>query len=735
MAASSFIDSIGVGAHIDSGAPVWMDTQKVAAELAFLGVRHVRDGTPYDWALPEYVALAKAGIRFNLLQVNPIAAPMTKVGAAEDVQRAHALEAAVPGSVESLEGANEYNISCYDLDGVNSYGNLAWGLMDEDNLAAAAAADPLLAKAIVVAASTASVSERPAASAKVGASNWHVYGGVGQQLGAGMTAGIAAARRSAPGKPVFITEAGISSSGFGSSAWGVADEATQAVIDTNALLDGFKNGAARTFIYDLMDDTGNSPQENHFGLFRADGTPKPAAVEISNLITLLSDAGQAASKPLERLGYSISGLPTTASSMLLQKLDGTFDLVVWNGGVSVYDDVRAVAPPTSLVTVSFGGARRDVSVFNPALGLGALQSAAGAQSVAFGLSQDPVIIQVAPASGSLVLHLSEDAYDGDAQISVTVDGRQAGGVYTVTALHGQGSPQAIALPGSFGAGPHAVSVSFLNDAYGGPGLDRNLYVESIDLDGVVSASGSAAIYTAGMTSFNVAQPILAPGSNVLSLLVSEDAYQGDAQFVVRVDGAEIGGVQTVTARHGQGEAQVIAVPGMFGAGPHDVSLSFINDAYGGRPDLDRNLYVQSVAIDGNENRSGGIAMYCNGTAEFNVPGAPEPPGHVVLQLSEDAWGGDAAFVASIDGKPLGAAQYVSASHALGQTQAFSFGGDFGPGPHDLAVSFINDAWGGGSLDRNLYVDAAAYDGVQLGGAPVALFSNGAMHFQVGADLS
>ena len=104
---------------------------------------------------------------------------------------------------------------------------------------------------------------------------------------------------------------------------------------------------------------------------------------------------------------------------------------------------------------------------------------------------------------------------------------------------------------------------------------------------------------------------------------------------------------------------------------------------------------------------------------------------LVLNLSEDAWLGDAQFVVAVDGQQLGGPQSVSALHALGQDQAFSFAGVFGAGAHDIAVSFINDAWGGTpNTDRNLYVDAISYDGVAYPQDNAALYSWGTVHFKV-----
>ncbi len=110
-----------------------------------------------------------------------------------------------------------------------------------------------------------------------------------------------------------------------------------------------------------------------------------------------------------------------------------------------------------------------------------------------------------------------------------------------------------------------------------------------------------------------------------------------------------------------------------------------------------------------------------------------PSDTLTLGLSEDAWQGDAQFVASLDGQQLGPAQTVTAANAAGQVQDFTFQGSFGAGPHDLAVTFLNDAWGGTpDTDRNLYVDSVNYDGTNIANGSAALYSNGTVHFQIPA---
>jgi len=381
-----------------------------------------------------------------------------------------------------------------------------------------------------------------------------------------------------------------------------------------------------------------------------------------------------------------------------------------------------------------------------------------------------VVLPTASPTDTLVLNLSEDAYLGDAQFTVTVDGKSLGAAQSVTASHGQGQSEAFTFTGSFGAGPHQVGVTFLNDLYA-PGVgDRNLYVNSISLDGTVNPSTTAPLYSGGTQTFAVTStasasvpapvptptPVPAPvptptATDTLVLSLSEDAYLGDAQFTATVDGKSLGAAQSVTASHGQGQTQAFTFTGSFGAGPHQVGVTFLNDLYA--PGVgDRNLFVNGVSLDGTANPSATAAMYSGGTQTFAVtsaagasaptptpvptPVAPITSDTLVLTLSEDAWQGDAQFVATVDGKSLGPAQSVTASQSQGHTQAFTFTGSFGAGAHDLALSFTNDAWGGTpATDRNLYVNSVSLDGTTYSSATTPLYSNGTVHFQVGVPVT
>ena len=368
-----------------------------------------------------------------------------------------------------------------------------------------------------------------------------------------------------------------------------------------------------------------------------------------------------------------------------------------------------------------------------------LEAAAWAQyfGAASGVAAPPPpAIPTPPTIGTgvdtLVLNLSEDAYLGDAQFSVAIDGKALGAAQYVSVLHGQG-PEAFTFKGSFGPGPHMVGVSFLNDAWGGTSVtDRNLYIDGATFN-AAPVQGAAELASNGTVSFAVAgsgapaPPVApAPATDTLVLNLAEDAYQGDAQAIVTLDGKALGGTVTVTALHNQGKSQTITFTGQWGTGAHDVGIQFINDAWGGTSATDRNLYVNAAAFDGQAAPAGAATLYSNGTAHIATAANP-----LVLQLSEDAYLGDAQFTVAVDGKALGGPQLVTALHGTGAAQDFGFNVAMAAGTHDVAVSFLNDAWAGSSAtDRNLYVNAIDANGAAMPGTAAALLSNGTQHFSI-----
>jgi hypothetical protein len=121
-----------------------------------------------------------------------------------------------------------------------------------------------------------------------------------------------------------------------------------------------------------------------------------------------------------------------------------------------------------------------------------------------------------------------------------------------------------------------------------------------------------------------------------------------------------------------------------------------------------------------------------------TPSAPGTIGSgsdtIVLTMSEDAdgpagaAGRDAEFTLNVDGQQIGGLQTVTASHSAGQTQTFTFKGNFAPGPHNAAVTFANNSMTAGDKaafndggDRNAYVNGISYDGTTVSSTVTGIY--------------
>jgi hypothetical protein len=146
-------------------------------------------------------------------------------------------------------------------------------------------------------------------------------------------------------------------------------------------LDQFKRGWSYTAVYLLRDRTDEGGNQS-FGFFKADYSPRKAAVCLHNLTTILADQGSPA-KP-GRLNYSIPEQPATVHDLLLQKSDGTFALVVWNERVKGADEV----------TVHLGGRYPAVKIYDPTVGTEPVQNSGNVDSLKLTLSDHPLIIAI-----------------------------------------------------------------------------------------------------------------------------------------------------------------------------------------------------------------------------------------------------------------------------------------------------------------------------------------------------
>jgi hypothetical protein len=250
-------------------------------------------------------------------------------------------------------------------------------------------------------------------------------------------------------------------------------------------------------------------------------------------------------------------------------------------------------------------------------------SAIGASTTSASAS-DVTATPTADASSSpdtLALQISEDAGNADAEFTVAVNGQQVGGDYTASTLHSSGDAGTFLLTGDWGSSVNDVQVSFISDANGAtPETGQGLYVNSIAYDGETYAGTSATLSAGSSHTFAVggATPTTSGPADNLTLDLSEDALNGNAEFVLYIDGKAVSTPQQVTALHDENATQAFSFSGNFGAGAHTIGIGFVNDAYEGSPSEDRNLYINGITLNGSDVFSGLKAQDSNGVSIFSV---------------------------------------------------------------------------------------------------------------------
>lgn len=237
-------------------------------------------------------------------------------------------------------------------------------------------------------------------------------------------------------------------------------------------------------------------------------------------------------------------------------------------------------------------------------------------------------------------------------------------------------------------------------------------------------------------------PAPSSGLDTLTLNMGEDFYQTNAQFTVAVDGQQVGGIQTATARNALGQSEDFTFSGDWAPGNHTVSVNLLNDGWDGYPwwangdaaeGHDRNIYVNGAAYDGqgvgvspifiNRSDVAGSFMVTDSSSSAPDPTPAPAPGvdTLTVRVSADHLNGtDPNMVVSLDGRVLDDTNFVSAIHQNGQWQDFTYTGSFGAGQHDVGISMSQDGWDGtnwwsnGSSpeghDLNLYVDSVTLNG-------------------------
>ena len=429
MPAQAFVSAIGINTHLSA---FWMsygpltknatDPQLILDQLRYLSISLIRDGMPTADTTPKAIAimselgtLADAGIRLDLLAAFP--QDISKlVAGTEQLENEHR------AAVASIEGPNEVTDNGFDYAGASG----GAGVMKyQTALTAAVRASPNLSRIPIYNFSLLDTVHEPGRvfGTKIPAEfiNVHAYASQPSLI----AQRISIARQMGPKAKFVVTEGGFYTNPD-PKAWGSVSQPVQAKLLLNWLMDVAEQGAHRTFIYELLDNTQDKPgtysPENHFGLYDVSGKPKAAAAALHNLTRILGrseDAVEAAGGGAEdklptgrrerrrdrslqdaaddALPCTIDGLPPTGNTLLLSKGHGVYDLVVW-GDQTIWDRVTLseIAPPPASATVHLHKGFRAKAVFDPMTGDAPKPMNAASADVTLRLGGSPLILEIAP---------------------------------------------------------------------------------------------------------------------------------------------------------------------------------------------------------------------------------------------------------------------------------------------------------------------------------------------------
>jgi Ca2+-binding RTX toxin-like protein len=242
------------------------------------------------------------------------------------------------------------------------------------------------------------------------------------------------------------------------------------------------------------------------------------------------------------------------------------------------------------------------------------------------------------------------------------------------------------------------------------------------------AAVAAPTPTAGFTPVNLT---LGTGKDTLVLKLNQDFWSGSAQYVLSVNGTQIGGTLSASALKKDGLTDTITLKGSFGDSA-SLGVRFINDAYGGAADRDRNLYVQDIVLNGTD--LDGLGMSLKGAStptlfQINKPATlsfGSGADTLVLKINQDFYLANAQYTVSINGTQIGGTLTASSIKAYGQADTLTIKGNWGSALN-LSVKFLNDQALAGVGDRNLWISGATLNGADMK-LSAAFYSNGGRDF-------
>ena len=444
--AAGFRDSIGVQTHFPFTGYAYdtASTSDLAGMLRTLGVSHLRDDLCFNTeAACQRVrsriaamqdALGPGAPRVDLMAgyTRELAAIPGRAARDADIERALTAATSSPLSsmLAGLEPVNEP-----DLKGTTGWESST--LADDDTFTrllaqprfAALRGIPHLSPAIGHASNTTALLASGWSKTRADVGNFHPYpaawGGPENALGTacGATDALSCAGELGQSAAPIATESGYSTSGTPLSTNWVSERA-QAIYLPRLLLENYRRGIARTYLYELID---LKPQRGSavdgYGLWRARaagttfvaGDPKPAALAVSRMNATIGDLGAPSATSSLDVTLQSSGKvlgDDDVRRVLLQRADGSYVLALWQPK-AVWDNTvfkqsdRSVADLGVDVTIS--GATWNATATRPSVGDAATGHWDDAQRFTVPVGADVTLIDLRKVGDAAPLAIPEAA--------------------------------------------------------------------------------------------------------------------------------------------------------------------------------------------------------------------------------------------------------------------------------------------------------------------------------------
>ncbi|MGA7937522.1 MAG: PA14 domain-containing protein [Kovacikia sp.] len=398
--AYSFVDSIGVNTHLRYYDTAYGNFSLIAQRLRELGIHHIRDGgSDLTW-IRNINALAASGIKTTLvidpnIGVGPTPSYNIKPPGYTIV---NLLKNKLPNAVEAVEILNEFDIiypTGYSYNG-QSVTNTNWvsylRSFTQDTYTAlkndpATQAVGIIGPSFVYPDSSTLVGDL---SQWVDYGNLHPYTNPKNPEDANLVQDIVNRSKPFGTRPLIATETGYFTNVPSSNR--SVSETVQGKYMPRLFLENYNQGITRTFSYELIDERSNSTNgEDNYGLLRADGSPKPAFTALKNLISLLNDPSTtSATFTPGALNYSLSNAQNVDHT-LLQKSNGDFYLVLWQGVPSTDQTVN------KSVTLNLATPIAQATTFLPNQSLTSTGQYATPTQITLNVPDYPLVIQLKPS--------------------------------------------------------------------------------------------------------------------------------------------------------------------------------------------------------------------------------------------------------------------------------------------------------------------------------------------------